>query len=96
MNFSYKKVAGTVIAITLIFNVLLILLFYRNKSQNEVKYVLKDYNENVALFKDDEVITVYDGIVLTSLPYSDIQRFIEGIKVESPEEAETIIENYDG
>ena len=59
-------------------------------------YILKDYNGAVALYNNEKIVTVYDGIVLSALPYADRARFTEGVRVESIEEADSIIEDYDG
>lgn len=96
MIFSYKKTAAVVIAFTLILTIILILIYYRNPREVENKYILKEYNGTVALFKNDEVISVYDEIVLSAFPSADRQRFAEGIAINSPEEAEYIIEDFDG
>ncbi|MDO4608756.1 MAG: hypothetical protein Q4B40_06165 [Clostridia bacterium] len=72
-----------------------------NTRQNQKKndydgYMLKAYKNSVALYKNDIVIEVYNDIVLNTLPQKDIQSFNQGISVFSKEEAETLIENYDG
>lgn len=96
MSFSYKKVALLTVAITLLISSVLIMMFYRTKSTNITTYTLKAHNETVALYKNGEVIEIYNGIVLSNLPYSDKQKFLDGIQVESPEAADIFVENFDG
>lgn len=61
----------------------------------ESDYLLKSYKNTVALFKDEELITVYDGIVLNTLPEADIQTFNSGIEVATPAQAEALLEDFD-
>ena len=96
MTFSYKKIAATVIAATLIIAIILILIAYRMPHSDKTVYTLKEYKGTVALYKNDDIITVYDGVVLSSLPRADRQRFYDGMTVKDPQEAEAIIEDYDG
>lgn len=96
MKYSYKKTAAAVIIATLILSVILILVAYRSKNTVVADYMLKSYDGTVALYRGDDVVTVYDGIVLSTLPYADRARFIDGITVNSPEDAQIIIEDYDG
>lgn len=96
MTFSYKKTAATVIAFTLVLTVILISIAYRSEKAADSHYILKSHNETVALYRGDEVVTVYDGIVLSTLPYADRARFNEGIAVQNPDDAQIIIEDYDG
>ncbi len=96
MLFSYKKVAVSVIVFTLVLTSALLLIAYRKPNPTETRYMLKEYKGTVALYKNGEMQTVYDGIVLTSLPNSDRKRFADGIEVKNEEEARIIIEDYDG
>ncbi|MBO4693376.1 MAG: hypothetical protein J5659_03160 [Clostridia bacterium] len=94
--FSYKKTAVVIIIFTLILSVIIMLIAYRNPTNEHKQYILKEYNGSVALFMGENILSVYDEIVLSAFPHSDRQRFIKGIPVSSPEEAQTIIEDYDG
>lgn len=96
MNFSYKKTAAAVVVFTLLLSSLLIIIAYRSGDREVSDYILKDYNGAVALYNNEKIVTVYDGIVLSALPYADRARFTEGVRVESIEEADSIIEDYDG
>ena len=96
MRFSYKNAAAAVIIFTLTLTTILVLIAYRSNGGEKTSYTLKEYNGTVALFKGDRIITVYDGVVLSTLPYTDRQMFSSGITIENPDEAQGIIENYDG
>lgn len=96
MKYSYKKTAAAVMVFTLILSALLIIIAYRGKNNAAASYTLKGYNGAVALYENEEVITVYEGVVLSGLPYSDRLKLDEGIKVKSPEEADSLIEDFDG
>ena len=97
MRFSYKNTALSVIVFTLIITSMLLLIAYRTpETAADPSYVLKEYNGTVALYKDGKITTVFDEIVLTSLPHSDRKRFADGIKVKDEEEAIKVIEDYDG
>ena len=96
MTYSYKKTAVAIIVFTLLLSVILILIAYRNKEPVNNEFMLKSYDGSVALYQGEKIITVYDGVVLATLPRADRQRLIEGITVKDPEDAEIIIEDYDG
>lgn len=88
--------AATVVIFTLILVTILLLIAYRTDADKNAPYSLKNYNGTVALFKGEEIITVYDGIILSTLPYADRQKFSSGIMLESPDDVQSIIEDYDG
>ena len=96
MQYSYKKTAAAVITVTLLLTSLLLVIAYRSENATVSSYTLKERNGTVALYKGENLLTVYDGVVLSSLPIEDRVRFSEGISVENPEEADSIIEDYDG
>ena len=59
-------------------------------------YVIRSYKNTVALYQNGTLHTVYDAIVLNTLPERDIISFNDGIAVSSPSEAELFLEDYDG
>ena len=59
-------------------------------------YTLKSYKNTVALYKGDEILEVYNGIVLNNLPISDRDALNKGIEFENRTDAELSVENYDG
>ena len=96
MRFSYKNIAITVIIFSVILATFLFLIADRSAPPAEEGYILKEYNNTVALYKGEKVLNVYDGIVVSSLPNDDRQRLKNGIKLRNPEDAQAIIEDYDG
>lgn len=96
MQFSYKKTAALVVFLTIILAMLLIMIAYRNKTPDVTTYTLKNYNGTVVLYKNEEIIDEYEGIVVSNLPYADRRRLERGITVQSPDEVQSIIEDYDG
>ena len=96
MLYSYRKTALCVIVFTLIISILLLLVAYRSYNTKTDMYYLREYNGTVALFKNDDIMEVYNGVIVNNLPFSDQSRLKEGIKVAGAEEAQVIIEDYDG
>ena len=96
MEYSYKKTAAAVIIITLLLSSLLIIISYRSSNKPVTSYVLKSDNGTVALYNGEKLVEVYDGIVVDSLPYEDRIRLDKGITVDGIEDAQSIIEDYDG
>lgn len=96
MYYSYKRTAITVIVFTLIIISLILLIAYRNNDTQNNSYFLREYNGIVALFKGEDVIEVYDGVVTDNLPFNDYKRFADGIEVSGIDEAQIIMEDYDG
>ena len=59
----------------------------------KVEYELKEYNEKIGVFKNNALVYTIDTYVFT-LPESDKQLLKKGIKVDSIEELEKLIEEY--
>ena len=94
MKFFIKKM----IFPALLFIVTLTLIFYfpNNKStKSKSNYSLKAYKNTVALYNGEEIIKIYDTIVLNTLPEKDIYQFKSGVPVSSPEQAEIYLEDFD-
>ena len=96
MTYSYKKTAAAVLAFTLIFTTILIVISYRNKKSEYEQYTLREYKGTVALYKGEKIIDIYDGIVTANLPLADREELAKGIDVKNSDEAQIIIEDYDG
>ncbi len=83
-----------------------LLLFYRIYSEKmesaridktlSNNYTLISIDGRVKLFRDDELIQIYDNINPNSLPLQDRDNLKSGIKLESIEEATQLIEDFDG
>lgn len=67
----------------------------QKKSYTNEAYVLKSYKNTVALYKQDEIITVYQNVVLNTLPEKDRLNFKKGIPVSDPSQAEILLEDFD-
>ena len=60
-------------------------------------YVLRAYNNTVALYNgENEIVEVYDGIVLNTLPDADVRQLTNGIAFSTKAEALRTVEDYDG
>ncbi len=89
-----KKIIFPILLLTAAF---LIFLHSLNNSKTvDNNYTLKAYKNTVALYNGEEIINIYDGIVLNTLPQKDIQNFKSGIVVSSPEQATVYLEDFDG
>lgn len=60
------------------------------------KFMLKSHNNAVALYQNDQVVEVYDQIVLNALPGLDILKFNQGIPIEDIGKIDEILQDYDG
>ncbi|MBR2043314.1 MAG: BofC C-terminal domain-containing protein [Clostridia bacterium] len=68
---------------------------FQNREKDN-SLLLKEHNGAVTLFKGNEIVKVYDTIVISVLPSSDQNRLRNGIKIEDEEQLSAIIEDYDG
>ncbi len=69
-----------------------------NAPQQKVEddtYYLKSYKNTVALYNGEEIVEIYNNIVLNTLPEQDIISFNNGIAVATPAQAEIILEDFD-
>ena len=78
---------------------LLTLMFSNFNSKATIKtqpvYTIKAYKNSVALYSDNEIIAIYDDIVLNTLPEQDVLNFKRGISVSTPAQAELYLEDFD-
>ena len=67
------------------------------QSNNEANiYTLKSYRNCVALYKNEEIIEIYDDIVLSNLPEKDKDNLKNGIEFESIADVDCALKDYDG
>ena len=66
--------------------------YYASANQN---YTLKAYKNTVALYNGEEIVKIYDDVVLNTLPEKDIYLFKSGLSVTSPEQADCYLEDFD-
>ena len=91
-----KKVLFPILIFISVFLIILYLINNYQSTQTSVNYTLKAYKNTVALYNGDEIIEIYNNIVLNTLPEKDIQNFNNGIPVTTPTQAKTYLENFDG
>ncbi len=91
-----KKILFPSILFCAVFLLVLNVIKDKEKAEIKEKFMLKSYKNTVALYKNDELIRVYNNIVLNTLPQKDIQSFNKGIPVSNEIQAELMLEDYDG
>jgi len=89
-----------IIIIVVITAILGITILSLNNNKNEkIKkdvYIMKSVNNTVALYKNEDLIKVYDRIVVDTLPVNDRLLLEKGIEFSSESEATLAAEDYDG
>ncbi len=96
MQFFIKKILFPILTLA---SILLIIIHFSNdyqKTNTSVNYTLKSYKNTVALFNGEEIIKIYNNIVLNTLPEKDIQNFNKGISVTTQTAAEAYLADFDG
>lgn len=84
--------------ILIFFSLFIITLYFIGDCQNtdtSVKYTLKSYKNTVALYNGEEIVKIYNNIVLNTLPEKDIQSFNDGISITTPTQAELYLEDFE-
>lgn len=71
--------------------------FVIEKTAAPGKYIIRDYQGRVAVFRygEDEPEEVFE-VFTSSLPESECERLSRGITVKSDEELQSLIEDYTG
>lgn len=64
-----------------------------NVTENEKSYEVKEYNGRIGVFEDNSLLYTVDVYVFT-LPKSDQKLLSDGIKADSKEELNEILEEY--
>ncbi len=69
-----------------------------NSSSNpqNLGFVLAAYGNNAALYDGNEIIEVYDSILISALPPADRTLLEQGIEISSFEQLTTLLEDFDG
>ena len=93
------KKRAIILVFALVFTVIFIIASIITVMANSVKndtLVLKQYGNNIALYKNEKLEEIYDDIDTRLL--SDYDRYLlrKGIKIENYEHLKTILEDYDG
>lgn len=66
----------------------------KNKNYNP-EYRLMAYENTIALYKNEELIEIYDEIVLNSLPIYDREAFKKGIIISDISTIDEILQDYE-
>lgn len=88
-----------ILAVVLTLTLLVVIASFINviaKENEKNAIILREYNNSVALFRGKEIIKIYDEIVISVLPESDRKLLKMGIVIDSEEQLNSIIEDYDG
>lgn len=92
---NYKYILISIIAVMLVF---IMFLFFTSRGVNEPESfeILKEYNGKVALYDSNNTtpVSVYN-IYIDSLPQNDQKSLKEGIKIESDNHLDKILQDYD-
>ncbi len=68
----------------------------QENTANKHSYVLKTVNGTVGLYQDNELVRLYENIVVATLPLMDRDNLNTGIKLDSLNDLNRIIEDFDG
>ncbi len=60
------------------------------------RLMLRFYDGEVSLFEGNAILETFDEINFSTLPEGDRSRLIDGIELESLEDAYSLIEDFDG
>ena len=58
--------------------------------------MLKTHKNTVALYRNGQLVKIYDQIVLNTLPHVDKLKFNQGIPIEDIHKIDEILQDYDG
>ena len=93
-----KKIAYITIAITLMLLMTVInVLFFRTNTEetSAAIYTLKSYRNCLALYENEEILEIYNDVVLYNLPPTDREVLSKGITFNSKEEAQIALQDFD-
>ncbi len=96
MTVFIKKILFPILLFIAVFVTILHCVNNRKEIEKNVEYTLKSYKNTIALYSGDDIVEIYNNIVLNTLPEADIQSFNKGVSISSPAQAEIFLENYDG
>lgn len=70
--------------------------YIKVSARNSAPMILKERNGKVALYKGNQIIKIYDEIVISVLPKIDQEALYSGIIIKNEKQLDAIIEDYDG
>lgn len=95
MSVFIKKIVFPTLIFIFIFTLILYLINDCQSAKTSVNYTLKSYKNTVALFNGEEIVEIYNNVVLNTLPEKGIQNFNSGITVATRAQAEAYLEDFD-
>lgn len=98
MPFSAKFAISFITISAVIITALMCLGISFKEQTQEVNgtFMLKTYNNTVALYQNGNIVEVYEQIVLNTLPKTDILMFNKGIPIENISKIDEFLQDYDG
>lgn len=94
-NNKIKLIIYSVFALLFIFILGAFFIKPKEKIRDRSIYTLKSYRNCVALYENQELIEVYDEIVLNSLPVTDRKNLNKGINFDNKSQVHIALEDYD-
>lgn len=93
----FKKRIIILISVILFLIFVIILSFVTNEKakENSIVYKLMAYENNVALFENESILTIYDEIVLNSLPKYDREVFEKGLIISDINTLDEILQDFE-
>ncbi len=88
-------IVALIITVTLAVIIASVLVINHSKD-NYSNPILKEDGGQVKLFRNGNVVAIYDDIVIDILPPDDRKALKKGIEIKNEEELLSIIEDYDG
>ncbi|MEE0839004.1 MAG: BofC C-terminal domain-containing protein [Acutalibacteraceae bacterium] len=88
-------IVALIITVTLAVIIASVLVINHSKD-NYSNPILKEDGGQVKLFRNGNVVAIYDDIVIDILPPDDREALKKGIEIKNEEELLSIIEDYDG
>ena len=95
MQLLIKKILFPILIFFSLFIITLYFIGNYQSTDTSVKYTLKSYKNTVALYNGEEIVKIYNNIVLNTLPEKDIQSFNDGISITTPTQAEIYLEDFE-
>ena len=95
MSIFIKKFMFPIFTFTSIFLLFLYCISDYSNTIDNNSYTLKAYKNTVALYDGEEIIQIYNHIVLNTLPQKDIKNFKSGITVGSIDDADRYLTDFD-
>ena len=88
-------IVALILTVTLAVIIASVLVINHSKD-NYSNPILKEDGGQVKLFRNGNVVAIYDDIVIDILPPNDREALKKGIEIKNEEELLSIIEDYDG